>query len=105
VIARLLRSSEIAAFVACVLTPVGYMLAARHPGRLASAFQDRWEIIGALVALAVLGLQEVIHGLYLCFTVGGSFQKDNLKRGAASVASGFAISTLGVVVLSLQLSR
>ncbi|WP_369359616.1 hypothetical protein [Streptomyces sp. cg2] len=98
-IQRLMKLSGVAAFVACILTPLGYLLATRHPSRFQGAFQDHWEIIVAGLVLAVLGLLEMGRGLVLCFSVLGAFEESNLARGGASVLVGAVISALGAAIL------
>ncbi|MCC5480477.1 hypothetical protein [Streptomyces barringtoniae] len=98
-IQRLIKLSGVAAFVACVLTPVGYLLATRHPSRFQDAFQNHWEIIAAGLVLVVLGLLEMGRGLVLCFSVLGAFEESNLARGGASLLVGSGISALGAAVL------
>ncbi|GHD42170.1 hypothetical protein [Streptomyces galbus] len=98
-IQRLVKLSGVAAAVACVLTPVGYVLATREHSRFRNAFQDHWEIIAAGLVLVVLGLLEMSRGIALCFSVLGAFEENNLNRGAASLLVGCAISALGAAVL------
>lgn len=98
-IQRLIKSSGVAAFVACILTPVGYLLATRHHGRFQTAFQNHWEIIVAGLLLVVLGLLEMGRGLVLCLSVLGAFEEDNLIRGAGSLLLGVGIGGVGAAML------
>jgi len=98
-IQRLIVSSGIAALAACVLTPVGYLLADRHHGSFQDAFQNHWEIIAGGLALIVLGLLEMGRGLVLCFGVLGAFEADNLARGAGSLLVGAGIAALGAALI------
>jgi hypothetical protein len=98
-IQRLITLSGVAALVACVLTPIGYLFATRYPGSYQDAFRSHWEIIGAGFLLVVLGLLEMSRGLVLCFSVLGAFESDNLIRGAGSVLLGSGIGALGTAVL------
>ncbi|BCK66501.1 hypothetical protein Srufu_004540 [Streptomyces libani subsp. rufus] len=98
-IQRLIKSSGVAAFVACVLTPVGYLLATRQPSKFQDAFQDHWEIVAAGLVLVVLGLLEMGRGLTLCVGVLGAFEERNLVRGAGSLLVGSGIGALGAAVL------
>lgn len=98
-IQRLVKLSGVAALVACVLTPAGYLLATREHSRFRGAFQEHWEIIAAGLVLVVLGLLEMARGMALCFSVLGAFEEDNLIRGAGSLLIGSGISALGAAVL------
>ncbi len=98
-IERLAKSTGVAVFVACVLTPIGYLLATRNPNRFQDAFQNHWEIIAAGLLLVVFGLLETGRGLVLGFSVVGAFQDNNLARGAGSLLAGAGISALGATLL------
>lgn len=98
-IQRLIKFSGVAALVACVLTPIGYLLATRQAGPFQNAFQDHWEIVAAGLVLVVLGLLEMANGLGLCFIVDGAFEESNLARGVGSLVVGLAIGVLGAAVL------
>jgi hypothetical protein len=98
-IQRLVKLSGVAASVACVLTPIGYLLATREHSRFRGAFQDHWEIIAAGLVLVVLGLLEMVRGIELCVSVLGAFEENNLTRGAGSLLVGSGISALGAAVL------
>jgi uncharacterized MAPEG superfamily protein len=80
VIQRLIKESGVAAVIACLFTPIAYLLATRHDGRFHDAFQNHWETVGAAFVLVALGLLE-------------------MGRGAGSLAAGVAIIALGIAVL------
>jgi hypothetical protein len=98
-IERLAKSSGVAVFAACVLTPIGYMLATRHPNRFQDAFQNNWEIIAAGFLLVVFGLLEMGRGLVLGVSVLGAFENHNLTRGAGSLLVGTGIGASGAALL------
>jgi hypothetical protein len=98
-IERLAKSTGVAVFAACVLTPIGYLLATRNHNRFQDAFQNDWEIIAAGILLVVFGLVEMGRGLVLGFSVVGAFQDNNLTRSAGSLLAGAGIGALGAALL------
>jgi hypothetical protein len=99
-IKRLTKSSGVAAFVAGILTPIGYLLATRNPNRFQDAFRNDWEIIAAGLLLIVFGLLETGRGLVLGFSVAGAFQDKNVARSSGSLLAGAGISALGATLLA-----
>jgi hypothetical protein len=99
VIDRLIKSLGIATFVAAVLTPIGYLIAAQRPGAFQDAFQDSWYLIAVGLLLLALGVQEIVRGLALSFSVIGAFKEHNLTRGPASLLLGVGFGAVGATIL------
>ncbi|SEF16493.1 hypothetical protein [Jiangella alba] len=84
---------------AVLITAIGYLVAQRRPGHLKDAFAGQWDAIFGALTLLTLGLLGLGHGLWLCFSVLGGFQPDNVRRGLLVSVVGIAVGVVGASLL------
>jgi len=82
-----------------LITAIGYLLAQHRPGHLKDTFGSQWDAIFGALTLLTVGLLALGHGLWLCFSVLGGFQADNVRRGVVVSVAGIAVGLVGASLL------